>query len=69
MAFTGYWYNSISVGRQKTLDVVKWFLKGFNDDFLKKIQEQAYADFEMIEKEYVKELSEYIEILKAGIVK
>ena len=34
-----------------------------------KIQEQAYADFEMIEKEYVKELSEYIEILKAGIVK
>ena len=34
-----------------------------------KIQEQAYADFEMIEKEYVKKLSEYIEILKAGIVK
>lgn len=56
-------------GRNKTLDVVKWFLKGFNDDFLTKIQEQAYADFEMIEKEYVKELSEYIEILKAGIVK
>ncbi len=56
-------------GRHKTLDVVKWFLKGFNDDFLTKILEQAYADFEMIEKEYVKELSEYIEILKAGIVK
>ncbi len=37
-------------GRHKTLDVVKWFLKGFNDDFLTKIQKQAYADFEMIEK-------------------
>lgn len=55
--------------RHKTLDVVKWFLKGFNDDFLTKIQKQAYADFKMIEKEYVKDLSEYIEILKAGIVK
>ena len=56
-------------GRHKTLDVVKWFLKGFNDDFLTKIQKQAYADFKMIEKEYVKDLSEYIEILKAGIVR
>ncbi len=56
-------------GRHKTLDVVKWFLKGFNDDFLTKIQKQAYADFKMIEKEYVKDLSEYIEILKTGIVK
>ncbi len=52
-------------GRHKTLDVVKWFLKGFNDDSLTKIQKQAYADFEMIEKEYAKYLSEYIEVLKA----
>ena len=56
-------------GRHKTLDVVKWFLEGFNDYFFKRIQKQAYSDFEMIKKEYVKELSEYIEILKAGIVK
>lgn len=55
--------------RQKTVDMIKWFLKGFNDDFLTRIQKQAYSDFEMIEKEYVKALSEYIEILKAGIVK
>ena len=55
--------------RQRTLDMVKWFLKGFNDDFLTRIQEEAYSDFEMIEKEYVKNLSECIEILKAGIVK
>ena len=55
--------------RQKTIDMVKWFLKGFNDDFLTRIQEEAYSDFEMIEKEYVKNLSECIEILKAGIVK
>lgn len=55
--------------RQKTIDIIKWLLKGFKDDFLTRIQEQAYPDFEMIEKEYVKALSEYMEILKAGIVK
>lgn len=55
--------------RKKTIDMIKWFLKGFSDDFLTKIQKQAYSDFEIIEKEYVKNLSEYIEILKLGIVK
>ncbi|MCI8583127.1 MAG: TetR/AcrR family transcriptional regulator [Dorea sp.] len=54
--------------RQKTIDMVKWFLKGFNDDFLTRIQQQAYSDFEILEKEYVKDLLEYIEILKVGIV-
>ena len=55
--------------RQKTIDLIKWFLKGHNDDFLTKIQKQDYADFEIVEKEYRKSLSEYLEILKAGIVK
>lgn len=54
---------------QKTIDMIKWFLKGFNEDFLAQIQKQANPDFKAIEKEYVKNLSEYIEILKAGIVK
>ena len=55
--------------RKKTIDMIKWFLKGFNDEFLTKAQQQGYSDFEIIEKEYVKNLSEYIEILKVGIVK
>lgn len=55
--------------RQKTIDMIKWFLKGFNDDFLTKMQKHGYSDFELIEKEYIKNLSEYIEMLKAGIVK
>lgn len=54
--------------RQKTIDIIKWFLKGFNDDFLTKIQKQEYSDFELIKKEYVEDLSVYIEILKAGIL-
>ncbi|MFG6382686.1 MAG: TetR/AcrR family transcriptional regulator [Lachnospiraceae bacterium] len=55
--------------KQKTIDIIKWLLKGFNDDFLTRIQKQAYSNFKMIEKEYVKDLSEYIEILKVGIIK
>ena len=55
--------------REKTIEMIKWFLKGFNDDFLAKIQKQDYSDFKILEKEYVKKLSEYIEILKLGIVK
>ena len=55
--------------RQKTMDIIRWFLKGFKDDFLTGIQKQAYSDLEMIQKEYIKDLSVYIEILKAGIIK
>lgn len=55
--------------RKKTIDMIKWFLKGFNDNFMTKLQKQGYSDFELIEKEYIKNLSEYIEMLKAGIVK
>lgn len=55
--------------RQKTMDIIKWFLKGFKDEFLTSMPVQADVKFEMIEKEYVKSLSAYLEILKAGIVK
>ncbi len=55
--------------RQKTIDIIKWLLKGFKDDFLTRIQKQDYSNLEIIEKEYVKDLSAYLEILKAGIVK
>ena len=36
--------------RQKTVAMIKWFLKGFNDDFLTRIQKQDYSDLELIEK-------------------
>ena len=55
--------------REKTIDIIKWFLKGFNDNFLTKIQKKTCLDFERIENEYIKDLTEYIEILKAGITK
>lgn len=55
--------------RKKTVDMLKWFLKGFNDDFLVQIQKAQNTNFEEIEKEYMKNLKEYMEILKAGITK
>lgn len=53
--------------RQKTIDILKWFLKGFRDDFLADLQTDS--DLGKIQKKYIKNLSEYLEILKTGIMK
>ena len=55
--------------KKKTIEILKWFLKGFNDDFLRLSQEENYNDFEKLKKEYINSLSEYIEMLKKGLVK
>ncbi len=55
--------------RQKIIYMLKWILKGFNEDFLIQIQKKQEIDFRETEKEYVKKLSEYMEILKVGIIK
>ena len=55
--------------KQKTIDILKWFLKGFNEDFLSRVQIQNNIDFEKAKNEYVVSLTEYIEMLKAGLVK
>lgn len=54
--------------KQKTIDILKWFLKGFNDSFLVSTQIDNYS-FEHIQNEYVKSLTEYLEILKMGLLK
>lgn len=54
--------------KQKALDLVKWFLKGFNDAFLEKMHKQENADLEAVKKTYQKELSDYLELLKEGII-
>lgn len=55
--------------RQKTIDILKWFLKGFNEDFLSRIGKQSNRDFEEIEEEYIASLSKHLEMLKRGLVK
>lgn len=54
--------------RQKTLNLLLWFLKGFNQDFLSRAQETDGGDLEELEREYTQSLSAYIEMLKAGLV-
>lgn len=54
--------------RQKTIKILKWFLKGFNENFLGDI-EIALHSFEYIQNEYVKSLTEYMEIIKSGILR
>lgn len=54
--------------KQKTIDILKWFLKGFNENFLEHIQNESYS-FEHLHNEYVRNLTEYMEILKTGLLK
>lgn len=54
-------------GKEKTLNVLKWTLEGFNQEFIKKIE--SHSNVSDIKKSYVKELKEYIEVLKEGIYK
>ena len=54
--------------RQKTVDILKWFLKGFNEDFLQHIQ-NSNSSFESLQREYVQSLTEHMEILENGLWK
>lgn len=55
-------------GKKKTADILKWFLKGFNEDFNTRISPQEDMDFSSLQHDYVKSLSDYMELLKSGIL-
>ena len=54
--------------KQKTVDILKWFLKGFNEDFIAHIQIQDDTNIDSLQHEYVKSLTDHIKILKCGII-
>lgn len=54
--------------KEKALNILKWFLTGFNNDFLSHIQIQDNTNIDNIQKEYVKSLTDYISILKYGLI-
>lgn len=54
--------------KQKAIDIMKWFLSGFNEDYLSKISPQKNADIEQLKRDYAASLTEYLEILKAGLL-
>lgn len=53
--------------KQKTADILKWFLLGFKEDFISHIQPEGFSNIELIRHEYVKSLTIYITILKSGL--
>lgn len=54
--------------KKKTADILKWFLKGFNEDFNTCIVWQKSTDFSSLQHDYVDKLRNYMELLKAGIL-
>lgn len=54
--------------KKKIIDILKWFLKGFNEDFLSHIHNKN-CSLEYLQNEYVRSLTEYMEILKKGLLK
>ncbi len=54
--------------KRKTIDILKWFLIGFNEDFINRTEVQGNIEIDNIRNEYVKSLAEYVEILKEGLI-
>lgn len=55
--------------KSKTLDIMKWFLKGFNEDFINKISMNTDCEIDTMRYLYTKSLTEYMELLKVGLTK
>lgn len=60
--------SMLKYNKKVTIDIMKWVLKGFNENFLAQIQGQYHSDMNKLQHEYVRNLSEYITILKHGLV-
>lgn len=54
--------------KEKAVNIIKWFLKGFNEDFLERIQNDK-GSFEDVHSQYMRSISEYTELLKTGLLK
>lgn len=55
--------------KQMTSDILKWFLVGFNEDFIRKMNMHEKTDIEYLKGQYIKRLKEYMEILKKGMLR
>lgn len=51
--------------RYRTAEVLKWFLLGFKEDFISRMNTENSVD--TLQCEFAKKLKDYIEILKSGL--
>lgn len=58
-------FSEYSTPKDKLLNVLKWFLEGFNKEFMDKLQSKE--SIEGIKTKYISELNGYINILKNGL--
>lgn len=61
-------FSSFRWDKKKIIDIFKWFLKGFNEEFLSDISNKN-CQFEYLHSEYRSKLTEYMKILQKGLLK
>ncbi len=54
---------------EKTANTLRWFLKGFNEDFMNRDHVRGGAEIDVLRDEYVRCLAEYIDALKQGLLR
>ncbi|HBT65740.1 MAG TPA: hypothetical protein DEB10_13870 [Ruminococcaceae bacterium] len=52
--------------KERNIDILKWFLKGFNEEFINEMDSQDGVD--NVKKEYLRRLKEYVVILREGLM-
>ncbi len=55
--------------KAKVLEILKWFLKGFNDEFCSKLQSRERPEPETIREEYISALTGLTEVLRSALMK
>lgn len=66
--FQGIIFDKFKWGKQKILNVLKWLLKGFNDELIKKTILND-NNIKSVKENYLRELREYLTIIKEGLCK
>lgn len=51
--------------KEKTINIIKWILEGFNNEFSKKID--TFFDAYEMKNAYLTEIKEYVEMMKVGL--
>lgn len=57
--------NMVKESKHQKLSIIKWFLEGFNQSFFN--ENSIDADVEILKEVYIKQLREYLRIIKEGI--
>lgn len=58
----------LRLDKEKTADMIRWFLKGFQEDFIARIEAGQDRDIAHMRRAYIKSLTDYLSILKRGLM-